>query len=513
MTTPSDLFLGIDVGTSAAKAILIDAAGACVAESSAEYPLSSPQPLWSEQNPTDWWDGVVASIREILAKSAIPPGSIRAIGLTGQMHGLTLLDKSGRPLRPAILWNDQRTARECAEITAAVGASRVLELTGNPILTGFTAPKIAWVKRHEPELFSKIDKVLLPKDYVRYRLSNAFFGDVSDASGTSLFDVGKRAWSAEMLDAVGVSRNWLAEITESTVASTRVSPDAAAQTGLIAGTPIVAGGGDQAAGAVGCGIVAEGHVSAALGTSGVLFAASDRYRTDPQGRLHAFCHAVPGKWHLMGVMLSAAGSFRWFRDAFCQAEHDAAIAANRDVYDDLTAIAAKAPAGSEGLIFLPYLSGERTPHADPLARGAFVGLTVRHSKAHLIRAVLEGVAFGLRDSLELMRDLKMNPNQIRCIGGGARSRLWRQIFADVFEADIVTLKVMHGAAYGAALLAAVGGGAFKTVDDASRAAVEIEGKTASSAAVPIYRKQYPVFRALYPALRDTFHAQAALECV
>lgn len=506
MSQAMDCFLGIDVGTSAAKAILIDTAGACVAEASAAYPLSTPRPLWSEQSPNDWWAGVVASIRATVVSSNRPAGAIRAVGLTGQMHGLTLLDGAGNVLRPAILWNDQRTAAECAEITKTVGYQRVLELTGNPILTGFTAPKIAWVERHEPEIFSKIDKVLLPKDYVRYRLTREFFSDVSDASGTSLFDVGNRQWSDKMLAAVGVERRWLPDVTESPVASTRVSPAAAAETGLIAGTPIVAGAGDQAAGAIGCGIVTEGQVSAAIGTSGVIFAASDRYRADPQGRLHAFCHAVPGKWHLMGVMLSAAGSFRWFRDALCAAEHAAARAADREVYDELTAAAAKIPAGCEGLIFLPYLTGERTPHADPNARGAFVGLTVRHTKAHLTRAVLEGVAFGLRDSLELMRELGIRPAQIRATGGGSRSPLWRQIYADVFDADIVSLSVSHGAAYGAALLAAVGAGAFAAVEDAVKQSVTTAGIVKPGKDVSIYRRQYGIFRSLYPALRDAFES-------
>lgn len=499
-------FLGLDVGTSGAKAVLINHLGQPLAETDREYPLSTPSPLWAEQDPALWWTASASAIRNVLAQAKTDATNVAAIGLTGQMHGLVLLDAAGKVLRPAILWNDQRTSQQCRAITDRVGLTRVLELTGNPILAGFTAPKIAWVREKEPEVFARVAKVLLPKDYIRYRLSGEFFGDVSDASGTSLFDVGRRRWSDEMLDAVGVPREWLPEITESTVASTRISASASRETGLLEGTPIIAGGGDQAAQAVGCGIIDEGLVSATLGTSGVVFAASDTYRVEPEGRLHAFCHAVPGKWHLMGVMLSAAGSLRWYRDALCAAEHAAAKAAGRDVYDDLTADAARVPPGSEGLLFLPYLSGERTPHPDPHARGAFVGLTLRHTKAHLTRSVLEGVAFGLRDSLELMRGLGMTPTQVRASGGGARSGLWRQILADVFGTEIATLDVTQGAAYGAALLAAVGGGAFRSVQDACRAAAAVQVAERPGAASDAYSRAYERYRRLYPALRAEFAA-------
>ncbi len=362
----STYLLGIDVSTTATKALLIDDSGAVIAVAATEYPFETPQPLWSEQDAALFWDGTVRSVRAVLAKSGINPGDIAGVGLTGQMHGLVTLDASGQPLRPCILWNDQRTAAQCAEITARVGRERVLQLTGNPVLTGFTAPKILWVKENEPEVYARIAHLLLPKDYARYKLTGEFYSEVSDASGTSLFDVGQRCWSDEMLAALEIPRGWLPEVTESPIASARISAEAAAATGLVAGTPVVGGGGDQAAQAVGTGIVAEGIISTTVGTSGVVFAQSDAYRVEPQGRLHAFCHAVPGKWHLMGVMLSAAGSFRWYRDAVGQQEKALAARTGQDVYDVLTAEAAAAPAGCEGLLFLPYLTGERTPYPDPL---------------------------------------------------------------------------------------------------------------------------------------------------
>jgi xylulokinase len=384
----------------------------------------------------------------------------------------------------------------------------VLRLTGNPILPGFTAPKIVWVRENEPQVYAKAAKVLLPKDYVRYRLTGGFFGEVSDASGTSMFDVGQRQWSDEMLQALEVPREWLPEVTESPEVSARISAEAAAETGLLEGTPVVGGGGDQAAQAVGTGIVAEGVVSATLGTSGVVFAASDSYRVEPEGRLHAFCHAVPGMWHLMGVMLSAAGSFRWYRDTLGQEEVARAQETGRDPYDILAEAAAQVPPGCEGLIFLPYLTGERTPYPDPNARGVFFGLTLRHGKPHMTRAVLEGVAYGLLDSLELMRALGLSIEQVRASGGGARSALWRQILADVFDTEIVTVNVTEGAAYGAALLAGVGAGVYADVAAACEAAIQLTGQTDPGPAVPVYADYYPHYRALYPALAPEFAAIA-----
>ncbi len=496
--------LGIDVSTTGSSALLVDGGGKVVAKATNEYPLHKPRPNWSEQDPRDWWSATVASIRRVLESADGNGGRVIGVGLTGQMHGAVLLDETGEVLRPCILWNDQRTADQCAEITRRVGAERVLGLTGNPVLTGFTAPKLLWLEQHEPEVHARIAHLLLPKDYVRYRLTGAFFSDVSDASGTSLFDVAQRRWSDEMLEAVGVARAWLPEVTESTKASTRVSAEAARQTGLAADTPIVGGAGDQAAQAVGTGIVAEGVVSVTIGTSGVVFAACDSYRVDPEGRLHAFCHAVPGMWHLMGVMLSAGGCLRWYRDTLGETECVQAERQGRDPYDVLIEHAAAAPPGCEGLLFLPYLTGERTPHADPHARGVFFGLTTRHDRAHLVRSILEGVAFGLRDSLELMRQLTTSTAEIRVSGGGARSRLWRRILADVFHRPVVTVNAAEGAAYGAALLAGVGAGVFPTVADACRTTIEVTDRVEPGPDANVYGRLYPRYRALYPALAPEF---------
>jgi xylulokinase len=489
--------LGIDVGTTGSKALLINEAGAVVANATTEYPMLTPRPLWAEQNPADWWAATVTSIRRVLEKANADAAEVAAVGLTGQMHGLVLLDAQGNVLRPCIMWNDQRTAAECAAITETVGREKVLQLTGNPVLPGFTAPKVLWVRQHEPGVYGRIATILLPKDYVRYRLTHGFFSEVSDASGTSLFDVGCRGWSDEMLHALDIPRAWLPEVTESPVASATVSSRAARETGLLAGTPVVGGGGDQAAQAVGTGIVVEGVVSATLGTSGVVFAASDTYRLEPEGKLHAFCHAVPDKWHLMGVVLSAAGSLQWYRDTF----------APNTPFDELVSEAETVPAGSEGLLYLPYLTGERTPHADPHARGAWVGLTVRHSRAHLTRSVLEGVAFALKDSFTLISQAGLGQvEQVRVSGGGARSSLWRQIMADVLAAPLATVNTTEGAAYGAALLAGVGAGLFADIAAACKTSVQVIGQTMPGMNAAIYADYYPRYQALYPALAEEFRA-------
>lgn len=502
--------LGIDVGTSGSKALLIDTQGAVKASATTEYGLQTPHPLWAEQDPSDWWQATIESVRHLMTSGNIKAEQVIGLGLTGQMHGLVLLDAQGTPLRPCIMWNDQRTAAQCASITEQVGQDRVLQLTGNPILPGFTAPKIAWVRQHEPERYAKTAKVLLPKDYVRYRLTNSFFTEVSDASGTSLLNVGQRRWSDDMLKALDVPRQWLPEVTESPEVSAHLSAQAAAALGLLAGTPVVGGGGDQAAQAIGTGIIKEGIVSATLGTSGVVFAASSSYRVDPHGRLHAFCHAVPGMWHLMGVTLSAAGSFRWYRDTLGQSELDQAAQSGVDTYDLLTAEAASVPAGSEGLLFLPYLSGERTPYPDPDARGVFFGLTLRHGKAHMTRAVLEGISYAMRDSLELMRQLGLTIDQVRASGGGSRSPMWRQMLADVFGSEIVTVNVSQGAAYGAALLAGVGAGVFPDVISAAETAVSTANRSQPGADAAVYADFHPRYQALYPALAPEFKAIARL---
>ncbi len=488
--------LGIDASTTATKAVLVDEAGAVIGVGAASYGFDVPRPLWSEQEPALWWDGAVAAIRSVLASTGVPADDVVAIGLTGQMHGAVLLDGAGEVLRPAILWNDQRTALECDAIRQAVGAERLVEITGNDALTGFTAPKLVWVRDHEPGVWRRIAHVLLPKDYVRLRLTGEYAVDKADGAGTLLFDLAARDWSREVLDALEIDPAWMPRTWEGPEVTGVVSGEAAAITGLRPGTPVVAGGGDQAANAVGVGAVVPGTMALSLGTSGVVFATTDRPLFEPKGRVHAFCHAVPGRWHFMSVMLSAAGSLRWFRDALApEAE-----------FADLVAIAGDVPVGSEGLFFLPYLSGERSPHPDPLARGAFVGLTLVHDRRHLTRAVLEGVAFGLRDGLDLMVEAGMPaPAQIRASGGGTVSPLWRQILADVLEAEIATVNTSEGAAYGAALLAMVGAGWFATVEGAAAALVTATPTAAPGPDAAAYREAHTIYRDLYPALAPTFH--------
>ena len=491
-------FLGIDTSTTAIKALLIDKTGCVVAVAATEYPFETPRPLWSEQHPDLWWDGAQRSIRAVMHKSGVDAAQIGGVGLTGQMHGLVLLDAAGEVLRPSILWNDQRTQSQCNEIHARMGREKFIQITGNVALTGFTAPKILWVKENEPDVYAKTAHVLLPKDFVRYKLTGDFAMDKADGAGTVLMDLQKRDWSDEVLSALEIPRSWMPPLFEGTQITGQVSASAASATGLKAGTPVMAGGGDQAAQAVGVGAVKEGIVALTLGTSGVVFATTNNAFIESEGRLHAFCHSVPDKWHLMGVMLSAAGSLRWYRDTFAPASS----------YDDLLAPVTNVPIGSDGLLFLPYLTGERTPHPDPLARGAFVGLTVRHGMAHCTRAVLEGVAFGLKDSFELMKSAGLAKiEQVRVSGGGARSALWRQILADVFDTELVTVNTTEGAAYGAALLAGVGAGFWRDVDSACDSAIRVSGETPPiEAQASIYRRMYPLYRKLYPALRSGFEA-------
>ena len=489
------LVLGIDVSTTAKKAVLVDEAGTVRGIGIAEYGFVVPRPLWSEQAPGLWWDGAITAIRAVLAASGVHGSDISAIGLTGQMHGAVLLDRAGEVLRPAILWNDQRTGAECDVIRRAVGAERLVSITGNDALTGFTAPKLVWVRDNEPDVWARIAHVLLPKDYVRLRLTGDYALDKADGAGTLLFDLAARDWSAEVLAALGIDPAWMPPTWEGPEVTGSITAEGAAATGLRPGTPVVAGGGDQAANAVGVGAVVVGRMALSLGTSGVIFATTDRPLFEPHGRVHAFCHAVPNRWHMMSVMLSAAGSLRWFRDA---------LAPGTD-FDDLVAPAAEVPAASDGLWFLPYLSGERSPHADPLARGAFVGLTLAHDRRHLTRAVLEGVAFGLRDGLDLMIEAGMPaPAQIRASGGGTASALWRQILADVLDAEIATVNTTEGAAYGAALLAAVGAGWFPSVEAASEALVIATPVAAPGPDAAPYAEAHALYRDLYPALAPIF---------
>lgn len=489
------LLLGIDLSTTGAKALVIDETGRVVSSATTPLSLSTPRDLWSEQEPHDWWDATANSVRQALDSSG---NKIAAIGLTGQMHGLVVLDHEGQVLRPAILWNDQRCGAECDDIRARVGREHLIQVTGNDALTGFTAPKILWLEKNEPEIFGRIKHVLLPKDYIRYKLTGALAMDKADGSGTILFDLRKRTWSTEILNTLNLPSDWFPQTFEGHETTSEVNDEAAKLTGLAAGVPVVAGGGDQSAQAVGVGVVRPGTIAVTLGTSGVVFAATESPLIEPQGRLHAFCHAVPNRWHLMGVMLSAAGSLQWYRDR---------IAPERS-FAELVEEAATVPAGSEGLIFLPYLSGERTPHPDPLARGAWIGLTTRHERAHLTRAVLEGVAFGIKDMFELMKSAGLGPiEQVRVSGGGAKSLLWRQILADILEAELVTVNTTEGAAYGAALLAGVGAGVWPDVDTACAQTIVIKDHVSPQPANQTrYRSLYGQYKNLYPTLKSTFHA-------
>lgn len=503
--------LGIDVGTSGTKTLLVDESGRVLGSAGAEYPLSTPRPGWAEQDPQDWWEATCRTVRRVLADAGVDGAQVRGVGLSGQMHGSVFLDAAGEAIRPALLWCDQRTAAQCAWITETVGRERIVEALSNPVLTGFTAPKAIWLRDHEPENFARVRKLLLPKDYIRYRLTGAFATEVSDASGTALFHVRERRWAHEVVDRIGLPLSWLPECYESEVPSTAISAAGAEATGLKAGTPVVGGGGDQAAGAVGNGIVEAGIVSSTVGTSGVVFAHSDAPAVDPDLRVHTFCHAVRGKWHQMGVMLSAGGSLRWFRDALAAPEVEQARREGVDPYEVIARGAATVPAGCEGLVFLPYLTGERTPYPDPHARGVFFGLTLRHTRAAMARAVMEGVAFGLRDSFEILAGMGVPIREVRASGGGARSPLWRQIQADVTGREHVLIQVDEGPAFGAALLAAVGTGVWSSVEEACRAAIRVTDRCPPIPEnVALYERLYPVYRALYPALQEQFEAVSGL---
>ena len=488
--------IGIDASTTATKAILVGDSGVVRGVAAAEYGYESPQPLWAEQSPELWWDGAMTAIRAVLAQTGVAGIDVAAVGLTGQMHGLVLLDRSDAVLRPAILWNDQRTAHACDEIREVIGRRRLVEITGNDALPGFTAPKLVWVRDHEPDVWRRVAHVLLPKDYVRLRLTGEHAMDKADGSGTILFDLAARDWSSEVAGLLGIDAGWLPPTFEGPAVTGVVSAVAAEATGLRAGTPVVAGGGDQAANGVGVGAVRSGVVALSLGTSGVIFATTDSALREPEGRVHAFCHAVPGRWHMMSVMLSAAGSLRWFRDALAPGVE----------FGELVASAGEVSAAADGLFFLPYLTGERSPHVDPLARGAFVGLTTRHDRRHMTRAVLEGVAFGLKDGLDLMVGAGTPAaSQIRASGGGIASPLWRQILADVLGAEIATVSTTEGAAFGAALLATQAAGWFPSIDAAVTALVAATPVASTGQDATAYRAAHAAFQDLYPALVPSFH--------
>ncbi|MCC7445814.1 MAG: xylulokinase [Anaerolineae bacterium] len=494
------IFIGIDVSTTASKALAVDEQGNVVATYSHPHDLSTPRPLWSEQDPEDWWKASSAAIRDVLQK--VSADDVAAVGLTGQMHGLTCMDAQGRPLRPAILWNDQRSGPQCAAITEKVGQQFLFQHIGSLMLPGFTAPKLLWVRENEPDVYKQIAHILLPKDYVRYKLSGAYVTDVADGSGIALMDIAKRTWSDEMIAAFDFPKSWLPDLCESPEVSAYVSEAGAVATGLKVGTPIVGGAGDQPAGAVGNGIVTTGQTSLTIGTSGVAFTATDRYLPEPQGRLHTFCHAMPGAWFSMGVMLSAAGSLRWLHDEL----------APNTKYDELSEKAAAVPAGSLGLVFLPYLSGERHPHPDPLARGAFVGLTLRHGLAHMVRAVMEGVSFNMREIVELLRAQGVHPEAAAVSGGAANSPVWRQLTADIMAMPLYTVNTTEGGAFGAAILAAVGAGAWKDVPSACKELVrKVDEVKPAAAGIETYNRLYPVFQSLYPSLCNAYVDLARFE--
>ena len=499
-TLPMKL-LGIDVGTGGTRAIVIDDAGKVIASATSDHqPFASPQLGWAEQDPRDWWRATTEAVRLVLNQADVRADEIVGVGFSGQMHGAVLLDEGDEVLRPALIWCDQRTDPQCRSITELVGADRLIEWTSNPALTGFTLPKLLWVRESEPDVWSRVRTILLPKDYVRLRLTGEKATDVADASGTLLFDVANRRWSGSMLNAMAIDQDCLPAVFESPQITGEVSDEGAAATGLRRGTPVVAGAGDQAAGAVGMGIVRPGAVSATIGTSGVVFAATDRPALDPQGRVHAFCHAVPGRWHVMGVTQAAGLSLRWFRDRFgVVSDHSTE---KSDPYDLLCAEAAGASAGADGVLWAPYLMGERTPHLDPHARAALVGLSASHGRAHIVRAILEGVAFSLRDTLTIFTEMNVPVETIRLGGGGARAPLWRQIQADVYGQAVEILTAEEGAAYGAALLAGVGAGVWPSVDQACRDAVKVETRIAPDVnATSVLNDRYAAYRRLYPALR------------
>jgi len=496
------MWLGIDIGTGGSRALLVDARGAVRAGFTAPHEdMRMERPLWAEQRPENWWEAAVAAIRGVLAEAGVSGSQVKGIGLSGQMHGLVLIDGAGAVIRPSLIWCDQRSQAQVDAVNAKLGRENILRFIANPVLTGFTLPKLLWVRDNEPRHFSRVRRVLLPKDFVRFCLTGEFATEVSDASGTALFDVVNRRWSFEMIDSLGLDRTILPKCYESSEVSGKITPRVSEITGLAAGTPVVGGGGDQAASAVGNGIVEPGIVSCTLGTSGVVFAHMDQVAYDPAGRVHTFCHAVRDKWHVMGVTQGAGLSLQWYRNQ---------LAPGTD-YDALTAEASQSPAGAQGLFWLPYLMGERTPHLDPIARGGWIGITNSHRRADLVRALLEGVSYSQRDCLDIVAGLGVPVSSVRASGGGARSAFWRQLLADILGARVVTLETQEGSAYGAALLALAGTGEYASVVDVCRQAVrETESVSPQPAESAWYAKAHGVYQALYPALKPVFGRIAEL---
>jgi xylulokinase len=493
--------LGIDLGTSATKTVLFDEELNVLASASAEYPLHQPHNGWAEQDPEDWWKAAVETIGAVLQKSGIAAGSIAAAGISGQMHGLVMLDGDGNVLRPSIIWCDQRTAAECEDITGRVGAKRLVEITANPALTGFTASKIMWVKKHQPDIYAKCRHILLPKDFLRYKLTGEFATEVSDASGMQVLDVPKRCWSEEVLDKLGIDPALLAKVYESPEITGTVSGEASRATGLSVKTVVVGGAGDNAAAAVGMGVVAEGRAFTTIGTSGVVFAHTDNVTIDPDGRVHTFCCAVPGAWHVMGVTQAAGLSLKWFREQFCE----------ELTYDGITALASQVPIGARRLLYLPYLMGERTPHLDAGCRGVFFGLSGMHTKADLLRAVLEGVSYSLRDCVEILRGMGVQTSEMLACGGGGTSAVWRQMLADLFGCPVRTAASSEGPALGVAILAGVGAGIYKSVPEACNSLLRYnDAQPPVEANSKEYETYYAVYKSLYPALKESYRKLAAV---
>jgi xylulokinase len=497
--------LGIDIGTSGTKTVVFDELGNSVASAVSEYPLYQPNIGWAEQDPEDWWQAVCITVREVLHKSGIKAADVKGVGLSGQMHGAVLLDKENKVLRKAIIWCDQRSSAECDQITSIIGREKLIEITANPALTGFTASKVMWVKNHEPEIYEKVRKILLPKDYIRLRLTGEYATEVSDASGMQFMDISKRQWSSEVLEKLGIDRKYLGSMYESQEISGKVNKFASEATGLCEGTPVAGGAGDQAAGAVGNGIVKPGVVSSTIGSSGVVFAYMQNVSIDPLGRVHTFCHAVPNTWHIMGVTQGAGLSLKWFRDNFCAEEKRTAELMKLDPYVLMDQEAENAPAGCNGLIYLPYIMGERTPHLDPNARGVFFGLSAKHEKQDMLRAVMEGVVYSLKDCLDIITGMGVDINEVRASGGGGRSRLWRQMQADAFGREITTINSSEGPALGVAILAGVGVGIYDNVEQACDTIIKVKTRQPADMSKNLaYSKYYRIYGNLYKSLKQDF---------
>ncbi|MHC1724336.1 MAG: xylulokinase [Aminipila sp.] len=506
-----EYLLGIDIGTSGTKTVLFDLDANTISSKTCEYPLYQEQNGWAEQEPTDWWQATVAGIKNVIEASKINPKDIKGIGLSGQMHGLVMLDSKGNPLRKSIIWCDQRTGKEVEDMNQLLTPEKLIDITANPALTGFTAAKILWVKKNEPELYSQCAHILLPKDYIRYKLTGEFATEVSDASGMQLMDVSKRNWSDEVLDTLGINREFLGKMYESPDITGEVHKSAAAETGLAAGTIVVGGAGDNPAAAIGTGIVSEGSAFTTIGTSGVVYAISDKVAIDKKGRVHTLCASVPGKWTVMSCTQGAGLSLQWLRNNVCCNEVREAKEKGVDPYEIMTAMAAGVPIGADRLIYLPYLMGERSPHPDPDCRGTFFGLSAIHERKHLIRSVLEGVAFSQLECVDVFREMGVNINDMMICGGGARSDLWRQMFADMYQCPVSTIKAEQGGALGAAILAGVGAGVYKNLEDTCKKLILKKSIHEPVKANSVeYQKYYKLYKELYITLFGSYKKLAEL---